>query len=92
MSETTDRERRGDLLDTTAYQGPRGSSTWQSLHRGAGTIETDYLNGEIARLARAHGIPAPLNSAVQRAARRVVRDRLQPRTLDADALLSGAMS
>ncbi|MFD4562753.1 hypothetical protein ACFWP5_52095, partial [Streptomyces sp. NPDC058469] len=30
---------------------PRGGgSSWQSLNRGTGTIEADYLNGEIARL------------------------------------------
>ena len=34
--------------------GPRpgAGSTWQSLARGAGSIEVDFLNGEIALLGR----------------------------------------
>lgn len=40
-------------------------STWQSFARGASS-EVDYLNGEIVLLARRHGVPAPLNEAVQR--------------------------
>ncbi|WP_026239827.1 rhodanese-like domain-containing protein [Parafrankia discariae] len=43
----------------------QGSSTWQSLARGA-TVESDFLNGEIALLARLHGTSAPLNAGVQR--------------------------
>ncbi|TVT26501.1 ketopantoate reductase [Amycolatopsis rhizosphaerae] len=43
-----------------------GSSTWQSLARGAGSVETDFLNGEIVLLGRLHGVPTPLNEAVQR--------------------------
>lgn len=41
-----------------------GGSTWQSLARGTGNVETDYLNGEIALLARQHGITAPINAAM----------------------------
>ena len=36
------------------------SSSLQSLERGKPT-EVDYFNGYISRLARAHGIPTPLN-------------------------------
>ena len=32
-----------------------GGSTWQSLQRGTGNIETDYLNGEIVMIAHEHG-------------------------------------
>ncbi|WP_426563142.1 ketopantoate reductase family protein [Angustibacter sp. McL0619] len=42
-----------------------GGSTWQSLARGSDSNEADYLNGEIAAIARAHGGHAPLNAAVQ---------------------------
>jgi thiosulfate/3-mercaptopyruvate sulfurtransferase len=46
---------------------PRGgSSTWQSLARGAGSVESDFLNGEIVLLGRLHGVPTPVNEAVQR--------------------------
>lgn len=38
-----------------------GSSTWQSLTRRQGTVETEFLNGEIVRIARQWGIQAPLN-------------------------------
>src|SRR4029079_6198224 len=42
-----------------------GGSTWQSVARGAGSVETDYLNGEIATLGRLHGIATPANSSMQ---------------------------
>lgn len=65
------RERRGNLTRQTPIPGHErgGGSTWQSLARGASSIETDYLNGEIALLARLHGVPAPANIAVQEFAR-----------------------
>ena len=40
-------------------------STWQSLMRGTGDVEADYLNGEIVRLGRVHGIPTPHNEVLQ---------------------------
>ncbi len=55
--------------------GPMGGSSWQSLMRGSGSIETDYLNGEIARIARSAGIAAPVNEALQRLARRAAAER-----------------
>ncbi|MFC1940201.1 ketopantoate reductase family protein [Chloroflexota bacterium] len=36
-------------------------STWQSLARKLGTVEVDFLNGEIVRLARKLGRQAPIN-------------------------------
>ncbi|OPC84406.1 hypothetical protein B4N89_28870 [Embleya scabrispora] len=48
-----------------------GGSSWQSLYRRTGGIETDYLNGEIVRLGRLHGVPTPVNAALQRAADRL---------------------
>jgi 2-dehydropantoate 2-reductase len=57
--------------------GP-SNSTWQSLSRNTGDVETDFLNGEIVRLAHRHGIPAPLNAALARAARTAVRNGLGP--------------
>jgi 2-dehydropantoate 2-reductase len=49
-----------------------GGSTLQSLVRGAGTTETDHLNGEISLLGRLHGVPTPVNSALQVAVARVL--------------------
>ena len=45
-------------IDGVSYDG---GSTTQSLVRGAGSVETDYINGEIALLGRLHGVAAPLN-------------------------------
>ena len=42
-----------------------GSSTWQSLARGAHSVETDYLNGEIVMLGRMHGVQTPVNRLLQ---------------------------
>jgi 2-dehydropantoate 2-reductase len=39
------------------------SSMWEDLARGRAT-EVDYLNGEIVRLAEAHGVDAPLNRRI----------------------------
>jgi 2-dehydropantoate 2-reductase len=52
--------------------GP-SNSTWQSLSRNTGNVETDFFNGEIVRLAHRHGIAAPINAALARAARSAVR-------------------
>ena len=45
------------------------NSTWQSLARNSGSIETDFLNGEIVRIAHGYGGEAPLNTALARLAR-----------------------
>jgi 2-dehydropantoate 2-reductase len=37
------------------------SSTWQSLARRQGSVETEFLNGEIVRVAKKLGLQAPLN-------------------------------
>ena len=42
------------------------SSTWQSLARQQGTVETDFLNGEIVRLAKRLGVQAPVNETLLR--------------------------
>jgi 2-dehydropantoate 2-reductase len=63
-----------------------GSSSWQSLARGTGTIETDFLNGEIARIGRRVGRPAPVNARLTALARRAARDRARPGSLDVEEL------
>jgi 2-dehydropantoate 2-reductase len=42
------------------------SSTWQSLARQQGTVETEFLNGEIVRLAQKLGKKAPVNEGLVR--------------------------
>ena len=54
------------------------NSTWQSLSRNTGNVETDFFNGEIVRIANRHGIAAPINTAVARLARDAVRNALGP--------------
>jgi 2-dehydropantoate 2-reductase len=66
----------------------QGGSSWQSLRRKAGSIETDYLNGEIALLGRLHGVATPVNSLLQRLAGESARSGGAPGTTDADAFLS----
>lgn len=86
-----DRERRGDLLRVQPVGGQTrgGGSSWQSLARGTGTIEADYLNGEIVLLGRQHGVPTPVNELLQRAANRMARDRAKPGSLTIDELTAG---
>jgi 2-dehydropantoate 2-reductase len=65
-----------------------GSSTWQSLARGTGEIETDYLNGEIVLQGRLHGVPTPLNERLCALAAEAARERRAPGTLSAEAALA----
>lgn len=66
--------------------GGMASSTLQSLLRG-GSVETDYLNGEISLLGRMHAIPTPLNDAMVALATRMTVEGIAPGSLDpADTL------
>ena len=57
---------RKGLMEVGPVEGVTraGGSSVQSLKRGTGSIETDYLNGEIVLLGRLHGVPTPLNAAL----------------------------
>jgi 2-dehydropantoate 2-reductase len=66
--------------------GVLGGSTWQSLSRGTGNVETDYLNGELVRIARQHGLVAPINARLAALTRRAARNRQQPGELSVDEL------
>ena len=84
-SREEDRVRRGDLLRLRPVGGRQrgGGSSWQSLARGSGTIEADYLNGEIVLLGRLHGFATPVNELLQRLANRWAAERRAPGTLPA---------
>ncbi|MEV4805060.1 2-dehydropantoate 2-reductase N-terminal domain-containing protein [Nonomuraea sp. NPDC049421] len=71
---------RGHKVDARPIEGVErgGGSSWQSLARGSGSIEADYLNGEIVLIGREHGVPAPVNETLRREANRVARERLAP--------------
>ncbi len=61
--------------------GFKATSTAQSLMRDTGSVETDYLNGEIVLMGRLHGIKTPLNAAMMRLATRMVTERIAPASL-----------
>jgi 2-dehydropantoate 2-reductase len=86
------REARGHHVDFGPVAGtPRGGgSSWQSLTRGTGSIEADFLNGEIVLLAREHGVPAPVNEALQRLANRAAADHLPPGSLSPEEIAAAA--
>ena len=89
-SREEDRERRGSRLQPRPIGGaPRGGgSSWQSLRRGTGTIETDYLNGEIVALGRIHGVDTPVNALLQRRANEAARTGAAPGSVRAADLLA----
>ena len=89
-SQEEDAERRGDILQVKPIDGAMrgGGSTWQSLARGTGTIESDLLNGEIVLLGRLHGVPTPVNALFQRLAKHAAREGKPPGHLSADEALA----
>ncbi|MCN9242583.1 ketopantoate reductase family protein [Streptomyces sp. RY43-2] len=61
--------REGAVEARPMPEGERAlGSTWQSLARGAGSVEVDYLNGEFLLLGRMHGVPTPVNETLLRLA------------------------
>ncbi|MHB1569514.1 MAG: ketopantoate reductase family protein [Solirubrobacteraceae bacterium] len=90
--EVTDIRGRWERMGVGTIEGaPRaGSSTWQSLARGAGAIETDHLNGEIVLQGRLHGVPTPVNATLCRLAADAARARRAPQTMSAREVLAMA--
>jgi 2-dehydropantoate 2-reductase len=64
-----------------------GSSTAQSLLRGAGSVETDFLNGEIALLGRLHGVATPVNAHMAALGARLAREGARPGDTMVEAVL-----
>ena len=83
-------QRRDGVLSLRPVNGQRrqGGSSWQSLARGTGRIEADYLNGEIVLLGRLHGVATPVNTMLQRVANRLARDQQPPGSMTTDELLA----
>ena len=81
-----DSTRRGDLLTSRPIgDRPRsGGSTWQSLSKAAGIVETDYLTGEIVLLGRLIGFPTPVNALLQEMANTAARSHAEPGSRSAD--------
>jgi 2-dehydropantoate 2-reductase len=86
-----DERRAESMIALRPIEGQgRGGSTWQSLERGSGSVETDYLNGEIALLGALHGIPTPYNRTLQRLTAQAAREGRPPGSYTADELLDRA--
>jgi len=73
-------------LEPIAGRTRSGGSTWQSLARGTGAVECDYLNGEIVLLGREHGVPTPVNAALQRLVADAARAGTPPGSMTLDEL------
>jgi 2-dehydropantoate 2-reductase len=83
-----DRERRADHLQLRATSSGQwsGGSSWQSLARGTGSIEAEFLNGEIVLLGALHGVATPVNALLQRLALQAALEGSEPGTLNPDQL------
>jgi 2-dehydropantoate 2-reductase len=89
VSPEEDAARRGDGFQWggDATRSRPGGSSWQSLGRGTGSIEADYLNGEIVLLGRLHGVPTPVNRLLQGLAAEAAREGRRPGTFPVDELI-----
>ncbi|MEK7353457.1 MAG: 2-dehydropantoate 2-reductase [Chloroflexota bacterium] len=54
------------------------SSTWQSLAREQGSVETEFLNGEVVRLAKRLGKQAPVNEMLVRISQEMATKHERP--------------
>ncbi len=83
-------ELRADHVQILPVNGAEwaGGSSWQSLTRGTGSIEADFLNGEIVLMARERGMPVPVNEVLQRLANQAARDRRAPGSATPDEVMA----
>ena len=85
----TDAMAREQLTITTVPGRVRvGSSTLQSIVRGTGSLETDFLNGEIVLLGRLHGMATPVNSALCKLSIELASGRMRPQSAGDDTIVS----
>ncbi|HLI00437.1 MAG TPA: 2-dehydropantoate 2-reductase [Acidimicrobiales bacterium] len=85
-----DAERRRPLEGGITAGDRGGSSSWQSLARGSGSIEADYLNGEIVLLGRLHGVPTPVNEFLARLANSLARQGAAPASMSLEEVEAAA--
>jgi 2-dehydropantoate 2-reductase len=83
---------RRDQVQLVAVEGRErgGGSSWQSASRGTGSVEADFLNGEIGLLGRLHGVATPVNDLLQSEANALVRDGRPPGSVAPGDLLARA--
>ena len=85
-----DSQRRGQLLNYGLIGGAErgGGSTWQSMSRATGTVETDFLTGEIVMQGRLFGVATPVNELLQTLANQLAAERRAPGALTQDEVLA----
>jgi 2-dehydropantoate 2-reductase len=90
VDEDEEAARWRDSIEIRPVEGQEypGGSTWQSLRRSTGSVESEYLNGEIVLLGRLHGIPTPVNSVLVRLATEMARDRRAPGAVSAEEVIA----
>lgn len=79
---------KGPTVPRTLMEDGIGGSSWQSLERQTGSIETAYLNGEIVFLSRMYGVQAPANALLYRLAMKAVAEGRPPGTMKEEELLA----
>lgn len=82
-----DRERRANHLTPFRDDVDPHGSTWQSVSRGTGDVEIDYLAGEIVLLGRLHGVATPANELMVRVVHDLVSSKAPAASVDAAELL-----
>jgi 2-dehydropantoate 2-reductase len=90
LSPFGDRRQRSLRIVPVDGYSRRGGSTWQSMLRGTGSVEAEFLNGEIVALGRAHGVPTPVNSLLLAAVTEMARAGAKPGARTAAELLAKA--
>jgi 2-dehydropantoate 2-reductase len=89
-TEQEDAQRLGHVLTPLPIAGQLrgGGSSWQSLTRQVGSIETDYLNGEIVLLGRLTGVPTPVNALLCRLANQLAQSGSRPGHMSPEKVLA----
>jgi 2-dehydropantoate 2-reductase len=86
-----ERRRMRGLTQPVRGATREGGSSWQSLRRGTGNIEADWLNGEIVLLGRMYGVPTPVNERLQAVANRMALEGMKPGSIPAKELAAGLL-
>jgi 2-dehydropantoate 2-reductase len=89
-AEVADVRRDSVRIEPVNGSARTGGSSWQSLTRRTGTIEADFLNGEIVLLGREFDVPTPVNEALQRLANQAAREHRPPGSMTPGQILAAA--
>jgi 2-dehydropantoate 2-reductase len=86
-SEDSQRIEAGGVSVAEIKGRPRtGGSIWQSLKRQTGSVETEFITGEIVMLGTLHGVDVRHNRAATICADRMARNRTTPGSLSMEEL------